>query len=186
MIHADHRKAILSATLFFVLFVSVLAISTIVPPSWNTSTSDRIIVAKLMGNDTQNTCTQTYNWSCQNYERQTIVGSTFLSTIKNVKGTFPGKKRLIWQNVSLFRAYDMYFQYGKIYMGELSRNLKHSFFPSRRVYKPVKFKEITTPFTGVTECQDVINQLNRWVKDSHIEVITLCSFFRFSLLSMIL
>ena len=93
-----------------------------------------------------------------------------MSTMKNVEGTVPVEKCLLWQNASVFRAYDIYFEYGKVYMGEMAHNLRHSFFPSRRVYKPVKFEEIRQPFDGVGECKSVVDQLNLWVDDFNIQV----------------
>ena len=90
----DHTKATLATCLFFVMFVSVLAVSTILDGAGDTADLDdpstqRRAVARWWGNETVDPCANFYNYSCQGYTRMAPPGLSVLGqTHVNVAGKY--------------------------------------------------------------------------------------------------
>jgi hypothetical protein len=80
----DKRKATLASCLFFLMFVAVLAVSTILGGAGDRADLDspstqRRAVARWWGNSTVDPCVNFYNYSCQGYERMAPVGLSVLA-----------------------------------------------------------------------------------------------------------
>lgn len=79
----DKRKSILASCLFFLLFVSVLAVSTIIggypgKADLESPSTIRRAVARWWGNASVEPCVNFYNFSCQRYTKSAPLGLSIL------------------------------------------------------------------------------------------------------------
>ena len=92
----DKRKSILASCLFFLLFVSVLAVSTIIggypgKSDLQSPSTIRRAVARWWGNASVDPCVNFYNFSCQRYTKSvpsglSILGQSQLSVVARTAG----------------------------------------------------------------------------------------------------
>ena len=190
----DKRKSLLASCLFFLLFVCVLAVSTVLDrypdqADLDSPTTVRRAVARWWGNATVDPCADFYNYSCQRYRRAALSTTSVLAQAQR----FVIDRRSVVPTVNLttvgdpidagiFPFYEVETRYMVVYVYPIDTNPEPDGpgIPTptrgrrRRTLKQLSYQRIRQRVEPGSDWSDMLNRtatiFNEWI-DSHIEVL---------------
>lgn len=182
----DKRKSVLASGLFFLLFVSVLAVSTIIgqyPDSADlrSPSTVRRAVANWYSNQTVDPCVDFYNFSCQRY---TNAAPPYLSVLGQAQLSVIDKRSVIPEiNLStvgdpiaagIFPFYAAETRYRTVYLYPIDENPESTLRQrSRRTYEQLSYQQVRHIVVPQSHWSALLNRtaevINTWL--STVEVL---------------